>query len=633
MSRSKIMFEFKKLLSQKMFICICFVIFIVATVSMLLFQPSDQFVKQPEDYAEKFVFDLERTINYAENNITDYGSSGRSYIVRYNEKIVERYSDMLEKAQIETVTGYGELIISYGDPIWIFLCSLLIGGACFLCESDCGMATIHSITKGNRHINRAKFVCLLIFSFSVSALLLLINYAVIGIKYGYNGITSSIVSIPYFEFCPYDMPVYNYILILFLWNGLLAFVLSVFVAFIGKQTESYTVTYLSGIIITLFACTDPMSCNYLFSQYHATNIVEKPVFSPIVLLICLLLLLIVGGGLLIFLSTNKEKAGFFQKIENTITTAFRRKGSIRFHIFKWNHKRHKLLFFEIKKIILHSGLIFLIFAAIGIKLFFSFTNYQHEKLSSNYLEQRYYTACIELKGKVTADKIAVVSQILDDSQSVISQSDTMRELVQNGYITSEEYAAYNRKLDEAYTNYDVYKRIEQQIVHISSLKSDNAEIIYDTGWNVLLTQKNDLLFLLTLAFLFSGIYAFEYKHGTMAIVNTTRSGIFKIHKAKYAAMVLITTILFLLFTALDIASVIEAFHLNDGDVSALSLSVISNFNLDMPLGAYLCVYLLCRLIYALIFGTISCLASYTTKKTYFALPLILILLLLGNHIL
>lgn len=58
-----------------------------------------------------------------------------------------------------------------------------------------------------------------------------------------------------------------------------------------------------------------------------------------------------------------------------------------------------------------------------------------------------------------------------------------------------------------------YSRLDGQVSYILDLRSENKDgaIIYDTGWNNLLSPELDLYLYLSIVLLFSGIYAFEYQ--------------------------------------------------------------------------------------------------------------------------
>lgn len=627
-NKPRILFELKKIASQRVFVLVAILIVIACAVSSAFYSPPGESVQIPNNYGAKYTSDLERAIMYAENNIADYGIDGENYIVRYNRNVTDLYSNMIQIAVPENVSGYGELILSYGQPIWVLLLALLVGSTCSLCENDTGMNAIHIISKGQRRTYRSKIWLLLLSAFASSVVILVVNALIIGIRFDFVGLNAPLISIPAFELCPFNIRVWQYIGMMLLWNALLAFFVSLFSALIGKQSGSYIITFLLGLVLGGFLLSKQFDINGMFQRYQAFNLFGTPVLTLLVLLVCLLVLILALAMIMTYMPMQMGNLHFIHSFENAVRSLFKKRITTAKETKRRQYTRKGMLSYELKKLLITSGMVILVACALLAKGYVSLTNYSDEKISANLYEQEYYRVVSELSGEITSEKTDLVFQKLSESNHVISQREQMRERVQSELITREEYNAYITRLDAAYLDNAVYTRIDNQIKHIQSNNYENAQILYETGWTKLLNQNTHALLLLTLTFLFAGAYAQEYKNGTIALVSTTKKGVHALHKTKFKAVALLTVFIWIVFTLLSFISVLTAFPLDGFSVSTLSLSEVDSHSLDIPIGLHFALNKLMSVVFCTCFGLATCFASKQLKKTYFVLPLMLVVALL-----
>ena len=167
--------------------------------------------------------------------------------------------------------------------------------------------------------------------------------------------------------------------------------------------------------------------------------------------------------------------------------------------------------------------------------------------------------------------------------------------------------------------------------HIESLRAaeKEAKIIYDSGWRALFGAKPDLYLYALILLLFAGIYPFEYKGGMDRLLPSVKHGGYTLDRTKFLTAATVSALLFLIFTATDLAFIIRQYPLEM--LSAPSLSVIGiPIQTNAPLILYAILFEFRRMLGFVLLSVTVCVASKLLRKPYLIIPAVTVLTLLPH---
>ena len=623
-------YELKKLFSSKGMLLFVIVLLLAnATLSFLSPRGTDT-ERSSEAYIAGYRSDIERVVRLAERNIADLSGGGDSFVIRYQKKVIENYTAILGSGQIpERISGFDEYVAMSGQISLLLLLAVILGSRVILCEHDSRMKSFLCISKrGNRtYVN--KLWLMLFLSFGLSAVFSILNLTVCGIKFGFSGLQAPVVSVQSMEFCPYPMSIIGYILTVYVISSALTFLVALLSAVVGKLSGSYIFTFLSGSTVCTCLYLSGFDLNHLFNRYRALNLFHTAVDSQLFYAS----LLFSAGVLLsvIFCLVGNRQTLFGERMRRTERLLFGKINAARKKAFdgkcRRRAKRHGLYVYELKKIFISSNLIVLVILLLGVKIYFCVENDRQDDL----YEREYYRLCTELGGELTEDKSATITIGLAQCEAILSRYEEMKARVQNGLITSEEYNEYLQKLYAAEVRQSAFLRLDEQRRHIESLRAaeNEAKIIYDSGWRALFGAKPDLYLYALILLLFAGIYPFEYKGGMDRLLPSVKHGEYTLDRTKFLTAATVSALLFLIFTATDLAFIIRQYPLEM--LSAPSLSVIGiPIQTNAPLILYAILFEFRRMLGFVLLSVTVCVASKLLRKPYLIIPAVTVLTLLPH---
>ncbi len=623
-------YELKKLFSSKGILFLVTVVLLVNALLCYLSPSSVDKKRSDEQYIAGYRSDIERVIRLAERNIADLSGGGDSFVIRYQKKVIENYTAILGSGQIpERISGFDEYVAMSGQISLLLFLVVILGSRIILCEHDSRMKSFLCISKrGNRtYVN--KLWLMLFLSFGLSAVFSILNLTVCGIKFGFSGLQSPVVSVQSMEFCPYPMSIIGYILTVYVISSALTFLVALLSAGVGKLSGSYIFTFLSGGTVCTCLYLSGFDLGSLFTRYRALNLfgiaVDSLPFYAILLLLTGVLLgvifCLVGNRQTLFGERmHRAENLLLEKTDAVRKKVLKRKGSRRI-------RRHGLYVYELKKIFISSKLILLVMLLLGSKIYFCVEN---DGQNDPY-EREYYRLCAELGGELTEDKSATITIGLAQCEAILSRYEEMKAQVQNGLITSEEYNEYLQKLYAAEVRQSAFLRLDEQRRHIESLRNagKKAEIIYDSGWKTLFGAGPDLYLYALILLLFAGIYSFEYKSGMDRVLPSVKHGGYVLDRTKFLTAATVTAVLYLIFTATDIVFLTRMYPLEN--LSAPALSVIGiPMPMNTPLLLYAALFELKRMLGFVLLSVIVCFASKLLRKLYLIIPTVAALTLLPH---
>lgn len=623
-------YELKKLFSSKGILFLVTVLLLVNAVLCYLSPSGVDKKRSDEEYVAGYRSDIERVIRLAERNIADLSGGGDSFVIRYQKKVIEKYTAILGSGQIpERISGFDEYVAMSGQISLLLFLAVILGSRIILCEHDSRMKSFLCISKrGNRtYVN--KLWLMLILSLGLTAVFSILNLTVCGIRYGLSGWLAPLVSVQSLEFCPYPMSILGYILTLYVISSALTFLVALFSAVVGKLSESYIFTFFSGGIVCTCLYLSEFDLGDFFTRYRALNLFGIAVDS---LPFYAILLLLTGAFLgTLFCLVGNRQTSFGERMRRAENLLLEKTDAVRKKVLNRKRprraKRHGLYVYELKKIFVSSKLILLVILLLSTKIYFCIEN---DRQNDPY-EREYYRLCTELGGELTDEKSAYITTGLAECEAVLSQHDEMRSQVQSGLITSEQYNVYLQRLYAAEIRQSAFLRLDEQRRHIESLRDEGkkAEIIFDSGWKTLFGAKPDLYLYALILLLFAGIYSFEYKSGMDGLLPSVKRGGHVLDRTKFLTAATVTAVLCLIFAETDIVFLTRRYPLEN--LSAPSLSVIGiPMPMNIPLSLFAILFELKRMFGFVLLSGIVCFASKLLRKLYLIIPAVTVLTLLPH---
>ena len=623
-------YELKKLFSSKGILFLVTVILIGNAVLCYLSPSGVDKKRSDEEYIAGYRSDIERVIRLAERNIADLSGGGDSFVVRYQKKVIEKYTAILGSGQIpERISGFDEYVAMSGQISLLLLLAVILGSRVILCEHDSRMKSFLCISKRGGRTYAKKLWLMLFLSFGLSAVFSTLNLTVCGIKHGFSGLQAPVVSVQSMEFCPYPMSIIGYILTMYVISAALTFLVALLSSVVGKLSESYIFTFLIGGVICACLYLSGFDLSNLFTRYRALNLFGIAVDS---LPFYAILLLLTGAFLgTLFCLVGNRQTSFGERMRRAENRLLEKTDAVRKKVLNRKRprrvRRHGLYVYELKKIFVSSKLILLVILLLGAKVYFCFEN---DRQNDPY-ESEYYRLCTELGGRLTDEKSAYITVGLAQCEAILSRYEEMKAQVQNGLITSEEYNEYLQKLYTAEVRQSAFLRLEEQKRHIESLRDEgkDAEIIYDSGWKTLFGAGPDLYLYALILLLFAGIYTFEYKSGMDGLLPSVRKGGVALDRTKFLTAVTVTAALCLIFAITDISFITRQYPLES--LSAPALSVIGiPMPMNIPLSLFAILFELKRMFGFVLLSVIVCFASKLLRKVYLIIPTVAALTLLPH---
>ncbi len=619
-------YELKKAFSKRSVTWVLLILLLLGVVSCFFTDNIQTSISQSE-YIEKYSLDIERVIKTAELNKKNL--SPDSYLYKYQDEIIEKYGAVLDaRLTPSTVSGYDNYILFDNKGIFLLIAVAIFGSILTLTEQDAKMTALNSISKRGKYLYRNKMAVSCFVAVVGAIFFSVAQLAVFAFRFGADGLFSPIVSIQAFALCPYSLTVIEYLIIQIGVLAVFACSVALISCIAGRFFGSYIVSIFAGLIPIGLYFFGESDFNSLFARYHALNIGGSP--ASLVNIVVAAIFLSLGALIaFMFLPIQSSTSNIVVKVEQKVILIPRGLGDKFSKLLPKRKlgKRKTLFFYEIKKLSVASLVVVVLL--FGAKCY---TILQTNQMNNTY-ENLYFNVCAELSGELTDEKETYIRSTLASANEIISKKNLMREQMMDGTISSEEYEAYIVSYNKAETDAYIFTRLETQANHILELRAEGKDacIVYETGWNELLLADYDLFLYLAVLLLLAGIYGVEQKNGMEQTIKTTKSGVMKLTAVKMICALSLTAILFIVFWAIDLFSIVNSYELPGSSYPAISLIGVSP-NAKTNLIVYLIFDIARKMLGYLVFGCIICIASKMLKKVYFVIPIVLVITLLPHYL-
>lgn len=589
-----------------------------------------------QTYRERYISDISYTVRIAERNIQEYGSNGDNYTVRYQRQVSRMYSKLLEAKVIpERAVGWNEYFSFIYDDLLLMLFAILMGSAISTVEKDSGMETIIFIAKRGKFSGYNKILAMFIISASAVLCCTLSTVLAVAVKHGLSSPMVPLCSVVKFEYCPFNISVFDYIFISSVIKLLAIWGLAIMASWIAKLSGSYIVTLVSeggaigvGYFMSLKKMPSSMfllnpytfcTVDGLFERYRSVNIFGASVPLLTVCIVCLIVAVIVGA---VLLCLSAQRLRSTVRFERAVKNRLQKWYDEFFYGIKY-YQRHSLFYYEAKKHFISSKCIILCVIMLAVKLVCVVSAAPEKDLYETY----YRDVCYELTGELTEEKTAYIGSELQKAEKIIDRQETMQAAAQNSEISLEEYNAYIRELNEAYVRRSAFLKISDQCERIKKAESRGFEgrILYDTGWLNFFGAGKDLILYLFLILFFCGSYSFEQKSGMMLFLRTACNGTKGVWKAKICLALVISIVSFAIFFGIDLIVLLNSYDLPN---AAYSFASIVDTASGIPILVAAGLMTVFKLSLAVFISILTLLVSKITKHIYFVVPIMAVVVIL-----
>ena len=497
-----------------------------------------------KNYTTTYQKTIKMSIRIANGHIDEYrylGYAENSFEIAYQQGVLKSY-DLLKDMEfpITNIRGY-DVFLDYSGFGVIAMIAMIVGGMLILIpEKSGGMVGILRVSKRGRTATYiAKMIVAFVYCLLVCLVLTLSALATVGVCYGYNGIDAPLQMVESFRLCPLMTTVGGGLVLTFLLRLFSCFVFMVAVVALSAVFTGYVPAFSIGILFTALnylAATkdylnayDPLKIlNFFWSingkeplvYWRGINLFDicVPALKSVLLVYSILL---VAGLLLAWFFYTADKGLEFRALRNLsrrITVAVKSvlpQSRMR--------KRATLVGYEIKKILTPFACLILAGLLVGTVLL---TDDAFRIKRKTFYELTYAEYMEEYGGEWTEEKDAKLKAEYAEFMEIISQEKIMYFKYKNKEIDIQTYSEHNTRLRYAENRLDIVQSLSETSDVLRRLNEEGklAYFVNKMGWNRMINTNISYLYLAAIIFLFSGVYAVEYKDKFMQIQSTTRNG-------------------------------------------------------------------------------------------------------------
>ena len=497
-----------------------------------------------KNYTSDYQKTIKMSIRIASGHIEEYrylGYPENSFEVAYQQGVMDSYEVLKDmEFPLVNIRGY-DIFLDYSGFGVIAMIAMIIGGMLILIpEKSGGMVGILRVSKHGRSATYgAKMIVAFVYCLLVCAVLTVSALATVGFVCGFGGISAPLQMVESFRLCPIMTTVGGGLAMTFLLRVFSCFVFMVAVIALSAVFTGYVPAFSIGILFTAanyLAATkdylnayDPLkNLNFFWSINGKETLVYWRGINLFGICIpaleSVLLVYTVIFAVSLFLAWYFYTAG--KGVEFRALRNFSRRITvwIKNKLTRFTRrKRATLIGYEIKKIMTPFACLVLAGVLVGTVLL-SDSAFRPKRRS--FYEVTYAEYMDEYGGEWTEEKDARLQAEYREFREIIAQKEAMVFQYQKGEIDRETYFAYSDKLSYAENRVDIVQMLCETSATLRRLNEEGkiASFVNEIGWNRMIKNNFSYLYLIFIIFLFSGVYAVEYKDKFMQIQSTTRNG-------------------------------------------------------------------------------------------------------------
>ena len=254
-------FELKKLFRSVGFRYLCIGLLILNLAVCLFGNIASPSVEEQQAHIDGYESNLAYIIRVAELNKAEYEitASENSYLVKYQQEVIERYSDLVDaKVHPTAIQGWNEFFDHTTDDLLLFVFAILAGTLISMTEWDNGTYTVLNMSARGRKSIRAKITVLVAISFLAVLVINLSTLLGIALRFGLSSPSADICSVIQFTYCPYDWTILAYLAFTMAIKAINLLGLALLSAVVAAFFKSYLVSVFvsSGAVVIGYYLTN-----------------------------------------------------------------------------------------------------------------------------------------------------------------------------------------------------------------------------------------------------------------------------------------------------------------------------------------------------------------------------------------
>ena len=613
-----------------------------------------------------------RAVERAENNLAGSIDALTEYERNYQLEIVDIYSDIRENLAEADNKILGWDVILHNGLRGVFSCAIIIllVAELNLVEKNIGSESLLSTLKlGKKPVRRAKLNMVVLVSAAAAILPLLVDIAVFALLGKLSPPTLPVQYVDGFTLCPVKCTVSGCLALQLCYSTIGAVLFGLAAAVTASITRKYIVAYLlcGGILGGLFAfhLTDLFGARPIWSvldllsttngyplleRYRAVNLINYPLWLGIFLPSVYLILCTVAA-ITYLLNPCRLNINSQRKISGT-ALGISRSGLHKIHSGLRNidssprenqpdpcnidtaprnihpgfmFRPHlSLIRYELYKQLRDFRRLGILLLIAALKVLLANQAYAPLEL---YDDDLYKIYALEVEGPLNDEAYEFVAVEKEYINETLTEQRSVDAQLASGKITLEEYSVFSEKYNYALTHQEPLDRLERQIYYLESRAAlgEDIDILYTTGWELFLQDGMDFSLLLAVLLIGGASFADEYSahlsNGSFAaILGSTKRGRRVTVLCKLAASVILTTIVTLAFSAIDLIVITQNYYLPLASANTHSIQKL----LKLPaisLAGNTILMMLVKLLAAIILVMTVTALSRLTRRGYAAIAI------------
>ena len=554
--------ELKKIIKNKLFLLIVFVILAANIVAVLYCMEtrSEAYYAYKQEEQQQYIHSYQVFIDEMKSRgdelLEALDADDTSFVKRDVEKTEHDYNGL---SGLELDSKYNEGIVSYaGYNYGIFFC-ILFSFVCleyvYLFEKRTAMLQVLRTTKkGRRQMILSKWFVYLLLLLAFSIVQEFVTIGLYGVTRTLGDLQSPIQSIQIFRDCPNAFSLLQGILVtignrilLALTIGSIVFMAGIVINSIAKAILLPCVflglQYILSVTVSVYGSYDAFCCVNLFHSwnmehyiglYHNLNMWGIPVEKNMVVHVLGVVIIVcsVVFGTTIF-SIRYQKG--YIKFESKLIKYIRKFCSMLLHKKSMFINEWYRLFFQQRK-----WMLFVLFLSI---VFYSRNQYNLENLYQTSYEAVYHMHLSNIEGRID-DK---TEQYMKNEQEYL---DTLKKKMDEAMDTGD--SIVYSQLEAEYTGReDAFERLRAQYKKALDSTGNESFLIDEMNLDEIFHKydRDVLLFMttaITLILMISGLFASEKENKIEKLIISTRNGRNKLFYTKIKCSIFCTTLLFVL---------------------------------------------------------------------------------------
>ena len=589
-------------------------------------------IKYTVNSAAEFYDNIAFVCENAEKNKEQSGEIFGSY----QENLLKIYKDLHNSAEISD-SDFSETKYFQHDYSVIFIAAaaLLFSITIYGEDISLGIMPIIRTTKNGRiKLALAKQLSVLLFVF-FSVILFLSSELIV---YGKELIFGAPVqSLPEMALCPYNIKVYQYLIIYFCTKFVFAAVFTLICNLIICASASVIKSCLAAICLSAMSwAASLVRITSIFSPLNYISIYKmstaKPLFSqyrpvvtggklypavPVVFIVYAIIgVLSFAAG--IYLSSSRRTKIIPEKQKRILF--------FKVPVFNYTSKKPKsysmsIWICEFNKCIVLSGAFLIILAAFAVNIIINITGgtggaYSVSELIYHEYMTYYSGDAFEnsLWTELKAEDVLATARELDIKKE-------LRRAAENDFIfgklTPEEYDDILAQCGDAEIRRNVFTRIEKYEEYLS--KTKNVSFVYDTGWNKVFGRDIDIPVYIAVLLLAASVFAIEHdrktsSYGMDVILKTTKFGRGKTYISKLSVLTVCCLVVSVISEMISILFIMRHYELPLLNAAAKSLMIFSRLPQQFSIFGIFVTNELARVLSLLLFAIITAGIAEITEK-------------------